>query len=349
MQPNSYCKSTNLVAFHKFLLQIREFAVMVVNIERGRFMNFYQQKVLGFPPFDDDFFNLFRIYLDEGSVPDCDGIHRHDFLEILYCRSNCGAVFRLNNRDYSLQRGDILLIPPNTPHGWLQRSGTVDPYMGYRVCIEPSAVELLFRFAPNMDIRLLEEAFIRTGGTIWESSGDLFRVLYEETHFRTIGWESSAFAAVLSLQTNIGRALHYGPTMALSQEKSDFYQSVLSYVVSILSGKLTLEDIAQRFWVSPSTITNLFNKHAGTSFYKFVTSLRLSEAKNLMVEGMPMEKIALRGAIDRLPEEERKAILLRFFKGLTQSQTARILQVSQVQVSRLERRALDRLRTEFGQ
>ena len=43
-----------------------------------------------------------------------------------------------------------------------------------------------------------------------------------------------------------------------------------------------------------STITNLFNRHAGTSFYKFVTSLRLAEAKNLMAEGMPMEKIALR-------------------------------------------------------
>ena len=45
-----------------------------------------------------------------------------------------------------------------------------------------------------------------------------------------------------------------------------------------------------------------------------------------------------------LPEKERKTILLRFFKGLTQEQTARILQVSQVQVSRLERRSLQKLR-----
>lgn len=61
-----------------------------------------------------------------------------------------------------------------------------------------------------------------------------------------------------------------------------------------------------------------------------------------------VEKIALRSAIDTLPESERKTILLRFFKGLTQAQTARILSVSQVQVSRLERRALDRLRKEFA-
>ena len=60
-------------------------------------------------------------------------------------------------------------------------------------------------------------------------------------------------------------------------------------------------------------------------------------------EGM-VERIALRESIDQLPEKERMTILLRYFKGLTQEQTARILGVSQVQVSRLERRGLKRLR-----
>ncbi len=60
-------------------------------------------------------------------------------------------------------------------------------------------------------------------------------------------------------------------------------------------------------------------------------------------EGM-VEKIALREAIDSLPERERITILLRFFRGMTQEQTARILKVSQVQVSRLERKGLVKLR-----
>lgn len=57
-----------------------------------------------------------------------------------------------------------------------------------------------------------------------------------------------------------------------------------------------------------------------------------------------VERIALRTAIDALPPQERDTILLRFFKGLTQQQCARILAVSQVQISRLERRALEKLR-----
>ena len=62
------------------------------------------------------------------------------------------------------------------------------------------------------------------------------------------------------------------------------------------------------------------------------------------VEEKLIEKLALREAIETLPEQERSVIFLRFFKSLTQQQTSRILQVSQVQVSRLERRAVSHLR-----
>lgn len=85
-------------------------------------------------------------------------------------------------------------------------------------------------------------------------------------------------------------------------------------------------------------------------------SLQRESAEGLALEGLLgteapedalVERIALREAIDGLPEKERMTILLRYFKGLTQERTARVLGVSQVQVSRLERRGLDRLRERF--
>jgi len=85
-------------------------------------------------------------------------------------------------------------------------------------------------------------------------------------------------------------------------------------------------------------------------------SLQAENGDGLALEGMLgteapedvlVERIALREAIDRLPEKEKMTILLRYFKGLTQAQTARILRVSQVQVSRLERKGLLRLREQF--
>jgi RNA polymerase sporulation-specific sigma factor len=57
-----------------------------------------------------------------------------------------------------------------------------------------------------------------------------------------------------------------------------------------------------------------------------------------------IEHVDLRRAIGELPEKESMVILLRFYRGMTQDAAAKVLGVSQVQVSRLERRAVTTLR-----
>ncbi len=61
-------------------------------------------------------------------------------------------------------------------------------------------------------------------------------------------------------------------------------------------------------------------------------------------EEKKLDSLALREAVARLPGKERAVIALRYYRGLTQSAAAKLLGVSQVQVSRLERRALESLR-----
>lgn len=58
-----------------------------------------------------------------------------------------------------------------------------------------------------------------------------------------------------------------------------------------------------------------------------------------------VERIALQEAISRLGEREQLVIRLRYFHSLTQDKTAKILGVSQVQISRIEKRALQTLRS----
>lgn len=61
-------------------------------------------------------------------------------------------------------------------------------------------------------------------------------------------------------------------------------------------------------------------------------------------EGRLLESLALREAVAALPEKQRAVLRLRYWRGLTQTAAAKVLGVSQVQVSRLERKALDALR-----
>lgn len=61
-------------------------------------------------------------------------------------------------------------------------------------------------------------------------------------------------------------------------------------------------------------------------------------------EDRMLEKIALRQAIEELPERERTVIQLRYFHGLTQDRVSKVMGISQVQVSRIEKKAITHLR-----
>ncbi len=57
------------------------------------------------------------------------------------------------------------------------------------------------------------------------------------------------------------------------------------------------------------------------------------------------DSFALRQAVESLPEEEKMLVLLRYYRGMSQSGTAKILGITQVKVSRRERKIMEKLKT----
>ncbi|KEO84335.1 RNA polymerase sporulation sigma factor SigF [Tumebacillus flagellatus] len=60
------------------------------------------------------------------------------------------------------------------------------------------------------------------------------------------------------------------------------------------------------------------------------------------------DKLALHDALARLPERERLIVFLRFFRDKTQAEVAEVLGISQVQVSRLEKKIMQQIRDQLG-
>ena len=61
-----------------------------------------------------------------------------------------------------------------------------------------------------------------------------------------------------------------------------------------------------------------------------------------------IDRVDLREAMRRLPAEEREVLFLRFFRDMTQQEVADRLKTHQVRISRIERRALQRVREMLG-
>ncbi len=60
-----------------------------------------------------------------------------------------------------------------------------------------------------------------------------------------------------------------------------------------------------------------------------------------------LDHIALEDAINKLDEREQRILALRFFQGKTQMEVSAEVGISQAQVSRLEKNALNRIRKEL--
>lgn len=61
-----------------------------------------------------------------------------------------------------------------------------------------------------------------------------------------------------------------------------------------------------------------------------------------------LTSVALKQAIENLPSKERQILMLRYYKEKTQSEVAKIMGVSQVQISRIEKKLLGTLRQNIG-
>lgn len=61
-----------------------------------------------------------------------------------------------------------------------------------------------------------------------------------------------------------------------------------------------------------------------------------------------VDRLLVKQLLDGLTQRERDIILMRYFKGKTQSETAKCIGVSQVQISRLEKKALKNMRDAVG-
>ena len=121
----------------------------------------------------------------------------------------------------------------------------------------------------------------------------------------------------------------------------------------------TLAELARHAGLSPAEVSAaLASCETAVSFDSPVTSSGHAGKERTVQDSLTdpkavvedrVDHIALQEVLQHLPSSEVELIQLRYFKNLTQSQTGQLLGMSQVQVSRLEKRVLNKLRKEMTQ
>ena len=157
--------------------------------------------------------------------------------------------------------------------------------------------------------------------------------------------------AVPKIAGEIRRFLRDDGTIKVSRslkEQAAAIKAIRGKLALSLNREPTIQEISRETGYSPEEIamaetataaTESIQRESGEEGFTLENVLTDTESEERMVE-----KIALRQAVNGLPERERQVIQLRYFHGLTQQRAAKVLSVSQVQVSRIEKKALAMLR-----
>ena len=132
------------------------------------------------------------------------------------------------------------------------------------------------------------------------------------------------------------------------KEQASAIKAARNALTNALGREPTVQEISRQTGFSPEEIalaetataaTESIQRENGDEGFSLEDVLTDTESEERMVE-----KIALRQAIEGLPQREAMVIKLRYFHGLTQERVSRVLDVSQVQVSRIEKKAIQILR-----
>lgn len=161
--------------------------------------------------------------------------------------------------------------------------------------------------------------------------------------------------AVPKISGEIRRFLRDDGALKVSRsikEQAVTIKGIRSKLTTLLGREPTIQEISDQTGFTPEEIAMAENATAATESIHQETGEDGFCLENILTdtesEEKMVEKIALKQAVEKLPERERMVIQLRYYHCLTQQRVAKVMQVSQVQVSRIEKKALNKIR-EFMQ
>lgn len=229
-----------------------------------------------------------------------------------------------------------------------------------------SRLEDLIRSAQNGDKEASELLITENSGLIWSVTkrfsgrGAELEDLYQlgclgflkavDGFDLAYGTQFSTYA-VPKIAGEIRRFLRDDGAIKVSRtikEQATAIKAAQSRLTAELGREPSISEIGERVGLTPEEIavaqtataaTESIQRESGEDGFSLEDILSDTESEEILVE-----KISLRQAVERLSERERTVIQLRFYHGLTQERVARVLSVSQVQVSRIEKKALQNLR-----
>ena len=212
----------------------------------------------------------------------------HTFHELICCRTSCNLEYLVGADHCSLKKGDIIWVAPGVSHRPILPETMTDPCLVDILWISTNFIETAANLIPEWYGGEVRNYILhRTERTSRRFLVDLIHNSIDEIEQKASGWELIIAGNAMAILAQLWRSYAEVNTRQNNAEKPELLDRVMTYIEANLEERITLREIAQRLYVSESTISHVFQQKMGISFYRYVIQRRLVAAKNLISEGKP--------------------------------------------------------------
>lgn len=236
--------------------------------------------------------------------------HYHNALEIIVCAENQYIIIT-NNQTYTLNVGDILMIPP---------------FMLHELHSKPSGARFIYLIDIDMlrcfqDFKTLDPILMEPYLCTASSRPDIYQHIYDslmqmaDTYFsHQIFWETAIYSTLLDIFITIG-VNYFSKKINEETDSSDskqpenyeMFANLLNFIDAHYADNLTLEQAADYIGFSKYHFTRLFKQHTNTTFHNYLCHKRIQAAQSMLTADMnlPVTDIAFRIGFNNLTSFSR--------------------------------------------
>lgn len=216
-------------------------------------------------------------------------LHHHDFYEVYFLLSG-DVTYAIESRIYHVLPGDILIINPRELHQ-VYIKPDMAPYERYVLWIAPSLLQQLSTQQTDL-CRCFDTARPNYGNMLHlpnEQRGiiqSLMEAICQETEHPTFGSDLMHTNLLTSLLILVNR---YAEQPSIATRGGSVSNRVVAQVINYINlhyeEPLSLDMLADRFFVSKYHLSHEFNKQMGTGLYQYIQKKRLLIARQLLAQG----------------------------------------------------------------
>lgn len=223
--------------------------------------------------------------------------HTHEFIEIVYIIEGAGR-HKIDDELYEVKKGNLLFIRPGQVHSFVP-----DPTLDYvNIVIEPTffarramnhdCLDKLFSLFVYQDMQGQDQVkcLVEFGGVEMADVEHLVRLMTEEYDKKEPEYDS---IICLYVQVLISKTIRWIEGKGKGEKLDLVMEDILRFVNSEYKEKISLADIAQKYFYNPSYFSRLIKNYFGKSFSDLVRDRRIERATELLVPpDLSMEEIA---------------------------------------------------------